>query len=304
MRTIWQRAGLALAFGATSLSTPSLAQEQAAANPVNECTLSTRSTAEIDAMLRQNGVALVDYPTFCEGLASTRTGIDAAGYAASHGDKSVALVILRLYDIEGGTSGTETSFSFVEEPGNDEAARTSAYSRAYNLALGEMERDRITFVASVVQEMGRLDGLYREGVVPAVAPAQQPCAMTYRANQPVEEAITARRALPDFPAYNVFCEALRVRGAGLELIGAQLLVDGRLQTVAGVSVYDLATGLQGGFHGYANATTLEATEADRQAEIWTTLQSAMEGMAANSADAFAALDNVLARDRAFYPVGQ
>lgn len=201
----WQSAAMTLACGLLGLAVPGQAQEQPL-NPADECTLSTRSTTEIDAMLRQNGVSMVDFLTFCHGLASTRTGIDAAGHAASHDDHSVALVILRLYDVEGGTSGSETSFAFVEEPGSDEAARMVAYSRAYNLALGEVERDLTTYIASVVQETARLDGLYRDGVVQAVSPAQQPCGITYRATQPVEQVIQARQALPDFPAYATFCE--------------------------------------------------------------------------------------------------
>ena len=303
MRTFRHLTGLALACGGMALGVPARAQDQAAP-AAQECTLSTRSTAEIDAMLNQNGVTLADYQTFCQGLASTRTGIDAAGLASSSGDHSTALVILRLYDLQGGTSGTETSFSFVEEPGSDEAARTAAYVHAYNLALGEVERDRVTYVASVAQEMGRLDGLYREGVASVVPPAQQPCAMTYRATAEVEEVIQARQALPEFAAYNTFCEALRAHGAGLELIGAQLQVEDRLQTILGVSIYDQATGVQGGFYGYATASTREAVAEDRAADIWASLQSALEGMAANSDAALAALDGVLARDRAFYPVGQ
>lgn len=304
MVTFRQFAGLALALGTLGLAVPTLAQDGAAAGAAQECTLATRSTAAIDAMLDQNGVTLADFATFCDGLASTRTGIDAAGLASSLGEHSVALVILRLYDTEGGTAGTETSFGLVEEPGNDEAARTAAYSRAYNLALAEVERDRITYVASVVQELGRLDGLYRQGVAPLVEPAQQPCQMTYRANPLVEETIVARGALPDFPAYNEFCEALRAQDVGVELIAAQLQVEDRLQTVLGMSLYDRATGVQGGFYGYASATTQEAVAEDRQADIWSSLQSAMEGMATYRSEALAALGNVLARDRAFFPVGE
>jgi hypothetical protein len=303
MRSLWQLAGLALAL-TTLAAGPSRAEDQAPLNPPGECTLSTRSTTEIDVALSRHGVSMVDFLTFCDGLVRYRVGIDAAGHAASLGDHSTALVVLHLYDLEGGTAGPESSFGFVEEPGNDEAARMTAYSRAYNLALGEVERDLTTFVASVAQEMGRLDGLYRAGVTPAVAPAQQPCTMTYRATDAVEQVIAARHALPDFADYTPFCEALRARGAGLELVGAQLQVEDRLHTVLGVFPYDLATGVQGNFHGYATSAAREATEEDRQVDMWDALQAAMEGMASNSDQALGQLDDVLARDRAFYPVGE
>lgn len=230
-------------------------------------------------------------------------GIDAVGQADSQGEHSTAIVVLRLYDLEGGTSGSETGFGMVEEPGTDEGALTTAYSRAYNLALAELEEDRTACVASVVEEMARLDGLYRAGVAPSVLPAQQPCTITYRATPLVEQVILAHNALPNFDGYDAFCEALRARGTGLEFLGAQLPVEPRLHTVLSIAVYDRATGVLGNLRGYSNAFLEQAGEEDGQEDMWAALQSALEGMAGASDAAFATLDEVLARDRAFYPVG-
>ena len=295
---------LALAAAAMPLAAAAQDGQPAASTPATgDCTVTTNVSPELDVLLQANGLALADYDTFCARLAEVRMGVEANGYAMVEGDNTSAVVVMRLHDAATFTGSAEMTFGFNIAPGTDDAARQAALLGAFNLASSGIEEDMTRYIASVVDEMARLDGLYRAGVARAVVPVEDPCLVTFRSMPLIEQAINARAALPEFAGYDTFCAALAEHGAGLEFMGGQMSVGDEQHTFVGLSVYDLATGVPGNYQGFALAWTREAIAEDVADNLWLALQAGLQGMAEESETVFRSLDNVLERNRRNYPVG-
>ena len=133
-------------------SITALAQD-AAVEPASGCTIHSRTSDEVHAIVDEFGYDFAGYDALCARLDAENMGLFFSESYGEIGDRSLGLVMVRLYDRSTVTLGRGYSSSIALSADLGEDAPQALLMHAINVSLTEIATNPDTYVESVHTEI-------------------------------------------------------------------------------------------------------------------------------------------------------